>query len=378
MKKNNPPVKQPVYDSKSLVELLSESSATLVENPQSFKTKQKIKFICKCGTQHEKQYDSIKKNGALCGACSNKRKNERISQASKGVKRKINNPNPNQGVKRRKYTKTTLRALLNEYGASFVDETEISDKISTKTKVKFICKCGSTHEKQVRDFARCGALCKICTKKQKQKLISEKKTKILDPILNEETHKRCINCKNVYINIYFVHKQSEEVDTIWCNICRNKKKVHNDKLQQKRLISICDDPDKQKCTSCLMWRHKMFFENDNTTCTIVCRKSSRKSYIKWKARCKLFNKNNENIKKCYRCWKTYNVTDFLTDKFSIGVVCNKCRTSIINYNDLVADRYLQYKISNSICIDWIIYFSFNTFACLRYPFVFSFITACST
>lgn len=109
------------YDSKSLIELLSKDEAILLETPENFITKAKIKYKCKCGNESQKLYQSVKQNGALCSKCNNERRNERIRRAQTGVKRPIVNPNPNQGVKRRKFTKNNLQELLSESGATIAD-----------------------------------------------------------------------------------------------------------------------------------------------------------------------------------------------------------------------------------------------------------------
>jgi hypothetical protein len=252
-----PPIKPPVYNLKSLLELLSNSGSILVEIPEKFTTKQKIRFRCNCGIEHIKTYAGIKKYGALCIECT---KNQKVDKGkttnslkTKGVKRIINNSNKDHYAKRRKFTKETLNELLAESGASFQNIDDIPKNIGTKIVIKFVCKCGKNHEKQVRDFERTGAMCKDCSYTNKSQLVSIARTKVLEPINNTNTESRCKNCRNVYNNAYFIHNQSDDIDTNWCQICRNKKKIHNNILRNKRLISTCNDATKQKCTSCLMW-----------------------------------------------------------------------------------------------------------------------------
>jgi hypothetical protein len=349
--------KASVYDLKSLINLLSKTDCILMKIPEKFTTKQNIKYRCGCGVEHTKTYAAIKKSGGLCIECmkdqtNKKREMTHSLKKSQGIKRVIHNPpNKEYYAKRRKFTKHTLNNILSEYEATFQNNDCIPDKIGTKMIVEFVCKCGNNHKKQVRDFERTGAMCKKCTSKNKSQLISDARTKVLDPINNTNTHSRCKNCRNVYSNAYFIHTQSNDIETEWCQICRDKKKVHNNTLRNKRLISTCNDTTKKKCTSCLMWRDKIEFDNDNTTCLSICRKSGKICYLKLKDKCAGFNASNETIKQCIRCWKKTDIKNFVTERNHTSVVCETCRLDIFEYKDSIADHYIQHKIDNSVCID---------------------------
>ena len=55
---------------------------------------------------------------------------------------------------------------------------------------------------------------------------------------------------------------------------------------------------------------------------------------------------------CSRCWKINPYDDFMTEIKEInGVCCSKCRYQIFDYNDSVANRYIELKKEIGSCID---------------------------
>jgi hypothetical protein len=101
----------------------------------------------------------------------------------------------------------------------------------------------------------------------------------------------------------------------------------------------------------LSYVDKLHFDDNNTTCSIVCRKSGKLSHLKWIDKCAQFNASNETIKQCIRCWKKTGIDNFVTERNYTSVVCETCRLDIFEYKDSIADHYIQHKIDNSICVD---------------------------
>lgn len=340
------------HDLLSITNLLESQGSKLLADPGKYTTKTHIQYTCiLCNGIGYAQLQVILKSGPRCADCSKNVRIDKMAKTNTGAKRTIVNKNPNQGVKKRKYNVTSLTNLIAQYGATLLNSDEMDDKIGTKTKVSFVCNCGIEHTKQVRDISRGGAYCHECTKIQKSDKISEKKTKIPETVSDPDCEHLCSNCKKVYPLSEFQHDQSDDIATVWCKTCRDKKKVHNNTLRERRKISTLDDPTKQKCTSCLVWRSVDDFENDNTSCASVCRKNGLKGWYVHKERCEAFNATNDTLKMCMRCWKKCDKSDFITDVNHIdGKLCSTCRQQIFTRSDEIADAYLNLK-KGQVCGD---------------------------
>lgn len=170
------------YTLESITEWLKNEGSYLVSDPLKYTTKTHITYKCigpNCDKHGQKQWCSVLKSGPICISCSTDTKvskiiDTNIKKKACRVKRKIT-VNPDAGQKRAKYTLESLTALLQKQNATLLNSDKLRAKINTKQYVDFVCQCGSESSKQVRDFERCGALCKICTAKQKSTKISEQK-----------------------------------------------------------------------------------------------------------------------------------------------------------------------------------------------------------
>jgi hypothetical protein len=83
------------------------------------------------------------------------------------------------------YTLDLLKNILVNYGA----KSDINDKkLQVNSKIEFTCKCKNVCTKTFRSILKCGALCKVCTEKNRQSKIIEtnmKKYGVARPLQNK-------------------------------------------------------------------------------------------------------------------------------------------------------------------------------------------------
>lgn len=145
-----------------------------------------ITFNCKCGTEHNKNFKTLKKTGAFCEECTLINQNIKIKQTWDNKKNVENIKNKDKYLKILKEFEEKDRCIIhydNDVKSYNVD-----------SKINFTCECGNEHSKSICVLQKTGAFCKECT--QKNKIDKVKETSI-----NKYGVENCRNNKEEYLKI---------------------------------------------------------------------------------------------------------------------------------------------------------------------------------
>jgi len=348
------------YDSTSLNTLVMKDGGKIVKihhgKNGTITTKTNVDFECgRCKAKDTKVVSRIERTGAYCNVCSNDNASKKKSLAATGVTKKLVNRNEQAYINKRKYTLQDVKDILEGYNTYILDHNNDS-KIGTKQTIKFICAnsdCYNTREKQLRDLFRGGCYCEECTQINKSNKISELRSRPPQAVNDPTKEKICNECHWKRDIEQYKHDQNNNIETSLCKICRDKKKVKDNKRKTMLMLKVIEDPvNQQKCTSCNIIRDKHTeFTGTNITCN-MCRKHGNKGYLKLKKHLKEFNDTYKDVKKCKRCLYVYDVASFETCiQKKTGVLCKTCRDYMFDRNDEITNHYLKLKMDGDGCVD---------------------------
>lgn len=140
------------------------------DNIEKLNSRVNINFICNCGVNYIKRFESLEKNGALCNKCATIKKNEKrkntcLERYGVNTSLKINNNPINKRIMSIYNNNLQLLKEIQKRDNCIIKDN--IDNINRDTDIGFICNCGNKNSKKFSCIKLTGLFCKECTRIKK-------------------------------------------------------------------------------------------------------------------------------------------------------------------------------------------------------------------